>query len=664
MLKSIEVVGIELLPGSRHGVDGPTALIQFSWQGEAPGPGQLQELGELLAKGLQFQERLDWKYSGNPNWRELPATMPVRSFPGDFLAGPSDDPLSALLAAGLTALQWGSLLPVAAARVLGHEGQGIQLAVPYWLPQKLEAALQILLAVTKSTLLSTPAKESAQVSTADALNTMEAALEGALGKEALELDGFYMAWQARKRDLPIVRMDFGVLEIGHGKGRRRFLGSLQGGDAVVAVQASNKLVIKRQMLRAGVPVPAYGVVADEQQALAAAQAMGWPVVLKPIDQSLSLGVTANIWRAADLLRAYRKARKVSQNPLLLERHALGHDHRLLVVDGQVVAAVGFPYVEVKGNGFQNLAELIELAKRSCSDEHTAANYRSDKESQRLIDEQGLALGDVVESGRVVQLRRLRNAPPLTGSIVDVLDTLHPDLERLAVRATAAMGMALAGLDVISPDVSQPPLASGAMLLELNPRPFLNTIRASPRFRDIDQRVFEATFPPGHNSMPIVLMDGSAGGDRLITELEKDLRDKGQVLGCWTSQGAVRVGGEEMVWTVGEESREAPGQLVLGDGRVELALLNLTSASWLKDGHPCSNYSLGVLMEAEQLLEQGLLAEWLDAIKGPVLVVSGTAALLEVVSNQVGDRMVAVEGQEAALEAVKAGLRELAIQGPT
>lgn len=664
MLKSIEVVGIELLPGSRHGVDGPTALIQFSWQGEAPGPGQLQELGELLAKGLQFQERLDWKYSGNPNWRELPSTMPVRSFPGDFLAGPSDDPLSALLAAGLTALQWGSLLPVAAARVLGHEGQGIQLAVPYWLPQKLEAALQILLAVTKSTLLSTPANEAAQVSTADALNTMEAALEGALGKEALELDGFYMAWQARKRDLPIVRMDFGVLEIGHGKGRRRFLGSLQGGDAVVAVQASNKLVIKRQMLRAGVPVPAYGVVADEQQALAAAQAMGWPVVLKPIDQSLSLGVTANIWRAADLLRAYRKARKVSQNPLLLERHALGHDHRLLVVDGQVVAAVGFPYVEVKGNGFQTLAELIELAKRSCSDEQTAANYRSDKESQRLIDEQGLALGDVVESGRVVQLRRLRNAPPLTGSIVDVLDTLHPDLERLAVRATAAMGMALAGLDVISPDVSQPPLASGAMLLELNPRPFLNTIRASPRFRDIDQRVFEATFPPGHNSMPIVLMDGSAEGDRLITELEKDLRDKGQVLGCWTSQGAVRVGGKEMVWTVGEESREAPGHLVLGDGRVELALLNLTSASWLKDGHPCSNYSLGVLMEAEQLLEQGLLAEWLDAIKGPVLVVSGTAALLEVVSNQVGNRMVAVEGQEAALEAVKAGLRELAIQAPT
>ena len=70
------------------------------------------------------------------------------------------------------------------------------------------------------------------------------------------------------------------------------------------------------------------------------------------------------------------------------------------------------------------------------------------------------------------------------------------------------------------------------------------------------------------------------------------------------------------------------------------------------------------MEAEQLLEQGQLAEWLDTIKGAVLVVSGTAALLEVVSNQVGDRMVAVEGQEAALEAVKAGLRELAIQAPT
>ena len=660
MLKSIEVVGIELLPGSRHGVEGPTALVQFRWQGEGPEPDQLQRLEELLAQGLRFQERLDWKYTGLPHWRELSSTMPVRSFPGDFLTEPSSDRLSGLLAAGITALQWGSLLPVAAARVLGHGGHNIELAVPYWLPQKLEAALQILLAVTRSTLLATRATETEQDSMAAALGALEAGLEGSLGKEALELDGFYMAWQARKRGLPIARMDFGVLEIGHGKGRRRFLGSLQGGDAVVAVQASNKLVIKRQLLRAGVPVPAYGVVADEEQALAAAQAMGWPVVLKPIDQSRSLGVTANIWRAADLLRAYRKARTVSQNPLLLERHALGHDHRLLVVDGQVVAAVGFPYVEVRGNGFQTLGELIELAKNSCSDEETAANYRYDKESRRLIDEQGLALDDVVESGRVVQLRRLRNAPHLTGSTVDVLDTLHPDLARLAVRATAAMGMSLAGLDVITTDVAQPPLASGAMLLELNPRPFLNSIRASPRFRDIDQRVFEATFPPHHKSMPIVLMDGSPCGDRLVKALENQLHDEAQVVGSWTSQGEVRVGGEPMAWTVGEESREAPGQLVLGDGRVEVALLNLTTASWIADGHPCSSYSMGVLMEAEPLLEKDLLAEWLSVVKGTVLVVAGSAALQEAVRSQVGERMVAVEGEGAALKAAVAGLRELAI----
>jgi cyanophycin synthetase len=459
-------------------------------------------------------------------------------------------------------------------------------------------------------------------------------------------------------------MDFGVVEIGHGKKRRHFLGSLEGGNAVVAVQASNKLVIKRQLLRAGVPVPAYRVVTDENQALATAQAMGWPVVLKPIDQSQGRGVTANIWRAADLLRAYRKARSVSQNPLIVERHALGNDHRLLVVDGKVVAAVGFPYVEVRGNGFQTLGQLIELAKKACSDDEAAANYRSDKESRRLIDEQGLGLEDVVESGRVVQLRRRRNPPPLRGSIVDVLDDLHPDLKRLAVRATAAMGMGLAGLDVITPDVTQPPLASGAVVLELNPRPYLGSIRASPRSKDIDRQVFEASFPQGQDSIPIVLLDGSQSGDRLVTALENHLKDDAQVVGCWTSQGEVRVGGEEMVWLVGEESREAPGQLVLGDSRVEVALLNLSLPSWLADGHPCSGYSLGVLMEGEPLLEKGLLAEWLAVVKGPVVIVAGSQSLLGTVESLVGDRLVAVADEGAAVEAIRAALKKQANLGAT
>jgi D-alanine-D-alanine ligase-like ATP-grasp enzyme len=660
MLQSIEVVGVELLPGSRHGLDGPTALVKIRWQGELPGPEFLLRLEERLAYGLRYLERIDWKYSRNENWLEFPSNIPVRPFPADFLVEPAPDPLSGLLAAGVTALQWACLVPVAAARVLRHEGHEIDLAVPYWLPQKLQAALTIVLEAAQAMVSSEASSATAGTEPSAGLEAMEQALEGTLGQDALEVDGFWMAWHAHQRGLPMARMDFGVVEIGHGRSRRRFFGSLQGGDAVASVQASNKLVIKRQLLRAGVPVPAYAVVENEEQALAVAQAMGWPVVLKPIDRSEGRGVTDNIWRPADLLRAYRQAREQTRKPLLMERHVEGDDHRLLVLDGEVIAAVGSRYVQVRGNGFQTLGQLIEQARGACSDPEEAALFAANKESRRLIDAQGLSLEDVVESGRVVQLRRRRNALPVGGSAVDELDDLHPELIQLAVRATTVLGVRLAGLDVISPDVSQPPLEAGAMVLELNPRPFLRTIRFSTRPRDIERRVFEASYPPGSGSVPVVLLDGSGTGDRLLEMLEQHLHEQGLLVGAWSSEGNARLGGEAVVWTAAEGSREAPGQLVLCDGRVEAALLNPTAQSWQKDGFPCSRCSIGVLLEGGPLREQGLLTEWLSMVQGPVVVVGDGGPLLEVVGSLVGERLLPVADEAAAVEAVLAQLGETAM----
>jgi hypothetical protein len=62
---------------------------------------------------------------------------------------------------------------------------------------------------------------------------------------------------------------------------------------------------------------------------------------------------------------------------------------------------------------------------------------------------------------------------------------------------------------------------------------------------------------------------------------------------------------------------APGQLLLSDGRVEVALLNLAPESWQSAGFPCSRCSAGVLMDGDGLLERGLLTEWLSVVAGPV-----------------------------------------------
>ena len=658
MIEAIEVTGINLLPGSRHGVECPTALVRLRWQGERPNPEALQRLEDRLSHALWFLERLDLKYMSDRRWRSFASELPLRRFPEDFLLEPAPDRLAGLLAAGLTALQWGAQVPVTSAVVLADDGEEIALAVPYWLPPKLEAALTVIDQIVRE-LSAAPATESQdpgpEAEPSPGLQALEGLLEGGLGKDALDVDGFHMAWEAQQRGLPLARVDFGVVEIGHGASGRRFLGSLHGVDAVASVQASNKLVIKRQLLRARVPVPPYQLVVNEEQALAAAQLLGWPVVLKPIDQSLGKGVTANIWRPVDLLRAYRQAREFSVKPLLLERHCKGDDHRIVVIDGEVVAALTYRYVEVRGDGFQSLGQLIERARGLCADPEAAALYGQDRESRRLIDDQGLSLDDVVESGRVVRLRSRLNPPPHTGRMVDVLETLHPELAQLAVRSAAALGVRLAGLDVITTEASRPPLETGAVVLELNPRPLLRMIRRSPAPREIDRQVFEIGCPAGYGSIPVLLLDGSALAGRLLAALEAALLGTAQVVGSWRdplaadpSMAQVRIAGEPVVWVEGEGSLEAPGQLLLSDGRVEVALLNLAPESWQSAGFPCSRCSAGVLTDADGLLERGLLTEWLSVVAGPVVVVDGHAALLEAVGAQVGDRLVGVSGEAAAL----------------
>ena len=657
-MEPIEVIGVDRLPGSRHGVEGPTALVRLRWQGERPDPEGLQRLEERLAHALWCLERLDWKGSEYGLWRELDAAIPLRPFPQDFLQDPAPDRLSGLLAAGLTALQWGALMPVNSARVLADAGDQIALAVPYWLPQPLQAALALMQQLLVGAA-SVAAEGGDQV---DWRSALELALERGHQQRALDLDGFHLAWEARQRGLPLVRIDFGVLEIGHGLSCRRFLGNLHGLDAVASLQVSNKLVSKRQLLRAGIPVPSHALVDTEAQALAAAQALGWPVVLKPIDLSLEKGVTTNIWRTADLLRAFRKARAVSQKPLLVEPHASGHDLRILVLDGEVAAAALRCFVTVRGDGFQNLGQLIERARAACTDSEEAALYRQDRESRRLIDDQGLSLDEVVESGRVVKLRLWHGWPPHHRPWENVQDRLHPELAQLAVRSARVLGVRMAGIDLITTDASQPPIEAGAVVLELNPRPWLRMFRSSPSWQGLDRRVLDSGYPADLDSIPVLLLDGSARAEGLLELLEVALLAASRVVGRWSdplgadqSLAQVRIAGEPVLWVRGEESLEAPGQLVLSDPRVEVALLNLAPESWQERGFPCSRVQVGVLTDAEALLALGLLAEWLSVVEGPVLVVDGSAAVLEAVAALVGDRLVAVAEEGVALEVVQAVL---------
>ena len=76
----------------------------------------------------------------------------------------------------------------------------------------------------------------------------------------------------------------------------------------------------------------------EMAAMAAAR-LGYPVVVKPLDQAQGVGVHVRLKDAEAVRRAYAEARTHSDKALV-ESHVEGRDHRMVIFRGRLIWAPG------------------------------------------------------------------------------------------------------------------------------------------------------------------------------------------------------------------------------------------------------------------------------------------------------------------------------------
>src|SRR5436190_98484 len=145
---------------------------------------------------------------------------------------------------------------------------------------------------------------------------------------------------ARKRDIPVLRLTpkDSLVQLGYGVYQKRIQASETSNTRAIAVDMCQNKEMTNRMLRAvAVPVPDGRAVESADDAWAAAQEIGLPVVVKPEDGNQGKGVSVNLQTEADVRAAYTIARTF-RSGVLAERFINGHDYRLLIVGGQMVAA--------------------------------------------------------------------------------------------------------------------------------------------------------------------------------------------------------------------------------------------------------------------------------------------------------------------------------------
>ena len=296
-----------------------------------------------------------------------------------------------------------------------------------------------------------------------------------------------IADEARRRGITVdvIDAELGFLRLSYG-GRqivtRESLSELTSGVAVS--WTDDKRVSRRLFERAGLHVPR-GRASTTPQADDAFLAEVGEVVVKPARGEQGTGITVGVTTPAQLARAVDLARRHCPD-VLLEEYCEGDDLRVVVIDGEVVAAAIRRPAAVHGDGVHTVGELIEVqSRRRAGATGGESRIPVDETTVAVVRDAGRELDDVLPEGDRLDVRRTANLHT-GGTIHDVTADLHPDIASAAVQAAKALSLPVTGLDFLVASVSEPEY----VLIEANERPGLANHEPQPTA----QRFIDLLFP--------------------------------------------------------------------------------------------------------------------------------------------------------------------------
>lgn len=367
---------------------------------------------------------------------------------------------------------------------------------------------------------------------------------------------------------------------------------------LASMLARDKQAAAKLLRDAGIPVPAHGQVRNEAMALRAAEQLGYPVVVKAANLDGGQGVYAGLKTPEAVRKAYAEVIKLTQS-VLVEKHFEGNDYRIQVLHGEVYWAVHRRPAGVFGDGVQTIDALIRQANADPmrGEPGTKALLKRitiDEEARDWLMDQGCALDTVPQAGRFIRLRGAANIAS-GGTIEPVLEQAHPDNLALAIRATRAMRLDVAGVDLLIPDIRQSWLQSGAVICEINAQPQL-----SPQLPAYVLKKLVA----GEGRIPVAIVIGDPRQTPWLAHLQSRLEQQQRVLGLALPQG-VWVGTSQV--TQGYGSALEQGVALLSDPGVETVLLAVQHFQAVQSGLPID--AMDALVLAGPVLDSRQQPDW-------------------------------------------------------
>ncbi len=407
------------------------------------------------------------------------------------------------------------------------------------------------------------------------------------GRRALGPSALALVRAAEARDIPWVRLnDASMIQVGQGKYQKRIEAALSSQTSHIAVEiASDKEMCTRLLSDLGLPVPQQYQVRDAEDAVEAANQIGYPVVVKPVDGNHGRGVSVNLGTDEEVADAFEIAAGEGSG-VVVESMILGDDHRLMVVNGVLVAAARRMPGHVVGDGSHSIAELVAEVntdpRRGAGHENMLTRLELDDAADRLLAARGYDHDSVPPEGEVVFLRKTANLST-GGTAIDVTDVIHPDNRLMAERAIRAVGLDIGGVDFLTTDITQSYRDNGGAICEINAGPGMrmHIAPSEGRGRDVGGAVMDMLFPAGTPSrIPVAALTGTNGKTTTARMLAHVLKMAGHVVGQ-TSTDAVYIDGN--VTVKGDMTGPKSASMVLRDPTVDMAVLETARGGIVRAG---------------------------------------------------------------------------------
>lgn len=405
--------------------------------------------------------------------------------------------------------------------------------------------------------------------------------------------------EALGRDIPYIRLnDQSLVQLGYGVHQKRIQATTTANTNMIAVDiAGNKHATKELLGDMGVPVPKGYRIRLEEDLEDTLERVGYPVVIKPLDGNHGKGATIGVNSLEEAKVAWEKAKEYSRW-VIVEQMLVGSDFRALVVNNRLIAVAKRLPAHVVGDGKLSIQELIEKEnedpRRGYGHENVLTEIEVDSQTMRCVAKAGYDLETVLPKGETLFLKTTANIST-GGTAIDVTDEVHPENVFLFERIAKIIGLDVAGIDIMAPNVSEPLRDNGGGIIEVNAAPgFRMHLAPSEGIgRNVAEHVIDMLFPPGTPArIPIFAITGTNGKTTTTRLIAHILRNSGRTVGFTTTDGTY-IGNQRIVQ--GDNTGPVSAQLVLKDPTVDVAVLETARGGIIRSGLGFDHADIGVVL---------------------------------------------------------------------